>query len=77
MTKDLVVFTEVPAGTYSVTYHNGVSLGELYREIDGFFVFSPILRGGFWEAAPMRTIADKLDELNAPWENELERMMAE
>lgn len=52
---------------------NGVLLGTSYREIDGFYVFVPEDRHGFWGEHALRMIADRLKELNADWERQLEK----
>lgn len=38
---------------------------------DGFYVFWPDRFTGAFSAANLRAIADRLDELNAPWEKEI------
>lgn len=59
-----------PVTGYAVTC-NSVKLGEILRDVDGYWYFWPELRGGYWAAPHMRWIADKLDELDAPYEAEL------
>ena len=58
---------------YHVYFDNGVLLGEFYAEVDGYYVFTPKLRGGFWKSYVLRTIADKLDELNKEWDEQIKR----
>lgn len=55
-----------------VYFHNGVFLGEIFPEVDGFYVFYPDLKGGFWEAYVLRAIADYMDELNVPIQKDIE-----
>lgn len=52
-------------------YENGAFLGNVYREVDGYYVFWPKNQGGFWESHHMRLIADFLDELNKAWDDEV------
>ena len=52
---------------YGVYGPNGVYCGELYPEVDGYYVWWSTPRGGFLQAWFLREIADKLDELNAAW----------
>lgn len=66
-----IKFERRETGTYDVIYVNGVNLGELYVEIDGYYVYWPSPRNGFWESHAMREIADKLDELNADWDRSI------
>lgn len=48
---------------------NGVVVGWLYCEVDGYYVFdmNPTLRG-YTPGWLLRSLADKLDELNAEWD---------
>lgn len=52
-----------------IVYTNGVEIGEIYVEVDGFYVFVPnITRGGFWTEHLLKTLANLLKELNQPIE---------
>jgi hypothetical protein len=73
--KQLVTYREVD-DTLHAFYENGVGLGVLYREVDGFWVYAPELHGGFWTAHVMRAIADELDRRNKPWEDEINAYFA-
>lgn len=78
MAKQVITYTLAsprgnPEIAYNVFLYNGVELGQFLREVDGFFVFYPNLNGGFWEAWVLNGIAAKLDELNKPWEETIER----
>lgn len=53
-------------------YENGVKLGQILAKEDGFYDFWPELNGGYWEAHVLRAIADKLDEMNKPWQEEID-----
>jgi hypothetical protein len=57
---------------YDVIFMNGVKIGEICVEADGYYVFwsNPEL-SGFWDSAPMRVISDKLDELNKDWDQQV------
>lgn len=48
-------------------------VGDLCCMEDGFYQFFPDLesRGGYWPSWILRKIADKVDELNAPWEEQI------
>lgn len=56
------------AGSLNVFFENGVHMGIMYMEVDGYYVFQPHLRAGYWAAYVMRAIADTLDKLNEPWD---------
>lgn len=62
----------LPDQVYKVQVHNNPDGGEIYREVDGYFVYAPPpSRGGYWPAYLMKAIADKLDELNEEWDQQL------
>ena len=65
--SDKLAFTPDPPEGYEVLAPSGKYLGDLFKLEDGCFYFFPNFTGGcagWW----MRQIADKLDELNKPWE---------
>ena len=59
-------------GFFKVFYENGVYIGDFVAGDDGFYNYWPELNGGYWSAEVMRTIANMLDEMNAPWAAEME-----
>lgn len=70
MKEELVV---QDSGDYlSACWSNGVHLGDFVMDVDGYYGWWP-LRGktGSWPSYALRMIADKLDELNAEWDNEV------
>ncbi len=56
--------------TYSIIFSNGVNLGEIVQDVDGFYKYWPKSRGGYWEAEPLRAIAALLDHLDHIEESE-------
>ena len=58
-------------GTIQVHYTNDVKMGELLVNDDGYLVFFPELRGGYWSDWNLKELADKMIELNVPWDKEL------
>lgn len=54
-------------------YFNDIVLGDVYKEVDGFYVFVPHTFGGYWDAWALRKIGNKLDEMNKPWREKIER----
>jgi hypothetical protein len=54
-------------------FENGVTLGQLYQEVDGYYVFVPETSGGYWEAYVLREIANLLDKKNAKWHKKVKR----
>lgn len=62
---------------YLVVHKNGVTLGDLCKLEDGFYYWWPDnTRTGCYESYVIREIADKLDELNKPWSNEIDEYFA-
>ncbi len=53
-------------------YYEKIALGDVYKEVDGFYVFVPYVSGGFWESWVLREIADKLDSMNREWWEKIE-----
>lgn len=46
----------------------------IYQEVDGFYYYDPYpLGAGSYSAHTLREIADKLDELNKPWSDQIDR----
>lgn len=63
--------------TYQVTLKsNEVYLGDIEIGSDGFYYFwlasERRAQGGYWDQVLMRAVADTLEELNAPWQSEIE-----
>ena len=61
---------------YKVFWSNGVYLGDFVQEVDGMYVFyhSEDKIEGAWSGHALRSLADKLYELNAPYQKHLENM---
>ena len=62
------------ANHYGVDHDNGICVGEITREPDGFFYFwfSYPMRG-CWPAYSLKEIADKLEELNKEWSDTINK----
>jgi hypothetical protein len=75
MSKPLVTLEPYGGGNaYLVLYENGVCIGLIYQEIDGYHVYNDQLptpmarRGGYWTEHVMYAIADELVKLNRTWD---------
>jgi hypothetical protein len=53
-------------------WSNGADLGAVSKDVDGYYVWWPKQTGGCWPAYALRAIADQLDEINAPWDAEVQ-----
>jgi hypothetical protein len=74
MEQDLIsVVKSSEAGVYNVIYNfGGKIIGEIYCEVDGYYVFNMDgFGGGSWDAKGLRAISDKLDEMNKPFDDQL------
>jgi len=67
---ELFHLTKQDSGYY-VEYYNGLHIGEFERDVDGYYYYWPVQRAGSWPAVVLRAIADKLDELNEPWDTHI------
>lgn len=68
---ELIELKPTSFGGYSVHYENGVFLGYFYVEVDGYLVFQPEHRGGYWDSHVLIAIGKKLEELNKPWDEKV------
>lgn len=62
------------AGGYEVKFRdNHVYLGYVFSKEDGYYDFWPdAYNGGYWTSYVMRAIADAVDELNEPWDRQIQ-----
>ena len=63
-----------------VIHSNGKCLGDLMKLEDGYYQWWPSAvcsQGGCWSAYILREIADKLDELNDAWDQEVKSGLAQ
>jgi len=58
---------------------NGKYIGDFIVDDDGFFYFWPLKDNwwGCWASYILREIADKLDELNQPWSDQIDQYFEE
>ena len=52
-------------------YIRSQKVGLFYFEVDGFWVFNPV-GTGYWNEFSLRLIADRLEELNKSWNEQLD-----
>jgi hypothetical protein len=71
MNSSPLVLTKIEGG-YRVEWENGVYIGDILMKEDGFYDFWPIQHGGYWPSYILRVIADKLDEINKPWQDQID-----
>jgi hypothetical protein len=49
-------------------HENGVKLGKVLPDVDGYYKFWPELRGGYWDESILGQIANLLTKMNGPWD---------
>ena len=57
---------------YDLQFNNGVHLGTLELDVDGYYKFWPDYeRKGYWSGYVLRAIADLEDHVNSEWDNKV------
>lgn len=64
---------QIGEATYNVKTKGGLKLGEFYKEIDGFYVFWPTERAGFYSEEYLGALLFELQQLNAPWKENIRK----
>lgn len=68
-----MIITKQNEGKLEFYWDNGCYIGHAYIGDDGFYAYEFEHGGGSWEAHALRAIADKLDELNKPWDDQIKK----
>lgn len=56
-----------------IHYENDVKMGELIINDDGYYVFFPENRTGYWPDFILKDLSEIMIELNKPWEEEINK----
>jgi len=48
-------------------------VGSLVMDVDGHFYFWPVDNNGAWASYHLRELADKMDEINKSWDEQVEK----
>jgi hypothetical protein len=57
---------------YNLTYENGMYMGSLYQEIDGYYVWNPTWRGGgYIPSHVLLSIGNYLEHINKEWDEKV------
>jgi len=66
-----IIAEKVDHGLYTVYFRdNGKILGEFVQDESGFFGFYCDTKGS-WSSWTLKAIADRLDEINKPWDEKI------
>jgi len=68
-----VIYQQVNQQKYIVRTNNGKFIGEFIMDVDGYFYFWAENNLGAWPSYLLRDIADKMDELNKSWNEQVEK----
>jgi len=68
-----LILEQVSEAAYYVKTNSGLDLGEFYREVDGFYVFWPVKRDGFYSEEYLGALLFELQQLNAPWKENIRK----
>lgn len=67
---------EYGQNVYVVTHKsNGKHIGDIYTEVDGYYVFQPIGNGGCWPGEILLEIGNTIVELNKEWDNHVKNTL--
>lgn len=67
----------VHPGLYRAETVTGRSLGDIYREVDGYYVWWPELAGGCLGEGFLQAMADHLHMLNLEWDKQVREELGE
>jgi hypothetical protein len=63
---------------YILIWNNSIEIGQAVLDADGFYYFLPKRNdGSLWQAYVLKAIAEKLEELNQEWSEEIDRLFSE
>jgi hypothetical protein len=53
-------------------YHNGLYIGEVETDVDGYYKFWPSRkREGYWDQGSLLELSQFLEKMNASWDKEI------
>lgn len=65
-----LVLKQNDLGSYYVYTNTGVDIGVFVMDVDGYYYYWPNRqKDGAWSPWMLRDVADKLDEVNKPWDD--------
>ena len=65
-----LIYKQINNQTFNVLTLNDHLVGELIMDVDGYYYFWPS-NDGCWPSHIMRSVANKLDEINKPWNDQI------
>lgn len=71
-----LIYQQISQHKYNIVTGNQKLVGELIMDVDGYFYFWPEDNNGAWSSYLLRQLADKIDEINKPWNQKTEGFWA-
>jgi hypothetical protein len=69
---DFIILKKWSASCYKVYFNfNNAHLGRFVRDLDGYFYYIPKDGNGHWNSVSLRYIADALDLINKPHDDQI------
>lgn len=69
-----IFYQKITEHKYNIVTYNYKLIGELIKDVDGYFYFWPEDNNGAWASHNLRELADKLDELNKEWDEQVTKL---
>lgn len=72
----MITLNKITENLYEALFsQNSKTLGFFDRDIDGYFYFEDYKsQNGVWSSYALRAIADKLDEINKDWDEQIKKL---
>lgn len=65
-------------GVIQLHYHNGVYMGDVEMDVDGYYKFWPNKDTmGYWDEESLYSTAEYLKNKNADWDREVQKLLSE
>lgn len=58
-------------GGFELYYSNGVPMGEVLMDVDGYYKYWPITTGGYWDEGSLTYVLEYLKEKNKEWDERI------
>lgn len=65
-------------GSIALHYHNGVYMGDVLMDVDGYYKFWPDKNTtGYWDEESLYSTAEYLKTKNSDWDREIDKYFSE
>ena len=70
-----LIYQQINKHKYSVRTNNGKLVGDLIMDVDSQFCCWPEDNNCAWSSYHLRELADKMDEINKSWDEQVEKQL--